>query len=161
MFLLEDQIRSLFFIAVDNIKNVTYNEDVEFLRIVDFLSSNTLKELRIKAEKWKEDIFVRKVMDYVDEYMSDDSNDNFGSQLNFQTKKAKVRGRKAGIKAGKKAGVKIGMKVGAKAEKIETAKRMLLKGIDLDETSELTGLSIKVLENLQKKEGLESVKKIV
>lgn len=154
MFLLEDQIRSLFSIAVDNIKNVTYNEDVEFLRIVDFLSSNTLKELRIKAEKWKEDIFVRKVMDYVDEYMSDDSNDNFGSQLNFQTKKAEVRGRKAGIKAGKKAGVKIGMKAGAKAEKIETAKRMLLKGIDLDETSELTGLSIKVLENLQKKEGL-------
>ena len=154
MFLLEDQIRSLFFIAIDNIKNVTYNEDVEFLRIVDFLSSNTLKELRIKAEKWKEDIFVRKVMDYVDEYMSDDSNDNFGSQLNFQTKKAEVRGRKAGIKAGKKAGVKIGMKAGAKAEKIETAKRMLLKGIDLDETSELTGLSIKVLENLQKKEGL-------
>ena len=35
-----------------------------------------------------------------------------------------------------------------------TAKRMLAKGIDLDLIAELTGLSIKVLEKLQKKEGL-------
>lgn len=146
--------KPFFVIAVDNIKNIDYNEDIEFLRIVDFLSSSNLEELKRKAKKWKEDLFMRKVMDYVDEYMSDDSNDNFGSQLNFQTKKAEVRGRKAGMKAGKKAGVKIGMRAGAKVEKLETAKRMLLKGMDLDETAELTGLSIKVLENLQKKEGL-------
>ena len=41
------------------------------------------------------------------------------------------------------------MKAGVKSEKIAIAKKLLLKGMDLDETAELTGLSIKVLEKLR------------
>lgn len=145
--------KPFFVIAVDNIKNIDYNENIEFLRIVDFLSSSNLEELKRKARKWKDDVFMRKVVDYVEEFMSDDANEGFGSQLEFQTMKAEIRGRKAGEKLGRKEGMKTGMKAGRKSgikdEKISIARKMLLKGMDLDETAELTGLSINVLEKLK------------
>ena len=45
--------------------------------------------------------------------------------------------------------MKAGRKSGIKDEKISIARKMLLKGMDLDETAELTGLSINVLEKLK------------
>ncbi len=77
------------------------------------------------------------VVNYADKYLKDEFYNGLGSQLDLQMQKVEARAEKAGMKAG------------AKSEKLATAKRMLAKGIDLDLTAELTGLSIKVLEKLK------------
>ena len=69
------------------------------------------------------------VVNYADKYLKDEFYNGLGSQLDLQMQKVEARVEKA--------------------EKIATAKRMLAKGIDLDLTAELTGLSIKVLEKLK------------
>ena len=81
------------------------------------------------------------VVNYADKYLKDEFYNGLGSQLDLQMQKVEARAEKAGMKAGRQAGIK--------ANQIATAKRMLAKGIDLDLTAELTGLSIKVLEKLK------------
>ena len=131
--------KPFFVIAVDNIKKINYNEDERFLQIVDLLSSDSMEELKQKAEKRKGDKFMASVVNYADKYLKDEFYNGLGSQLDLQMQKVEARVEKAGMKAR--------MKAGAKSEKLATAKRMLAKGIDLDLTAELTGLSIKVLKS--------------
>ena len=63
------------------------------------------------------------------------------------------QGKKDGIKEGKekgiKEGIKEGMKKGIKENKLETAKNMLNKGLDIELISECTGLDIKEIEKLK------------
>ena len=121
--------KPFFVIAVDNIKKNTYNEDVRFLQIVDFLSVDSMDELKQKAEKRKGDKFMASVVKYADKYLKDEFYNGLGCQLDLQMQYAEARGEEA--------------------SQMAIAKRMLEKGMDLDETAELTGLSINVLEKLK------------
>lgn len=125
--------KPFFVIAVDNIKKINYNEDERFLQIVDLLSSESMEELKEKANKRKGDKFMASVVNYANKYLADEFYNGLGSQWDLQMQKVEARAEK----------------VGMKANQIETAKRMLAKGIDLDLTAELTSLSIKVLEKLR------------
>ena len=120
---------------------MVFEQDERFLQIVDLLSSESMEELKEKANKRKGDKFMASVVNYADKYLKDEFYNGLGSQLDLQMQKVEARAEKAGMKAR--------MKAGAKSEKLATAKRMLAKGIDLDLTAELTGLSIKVLEKLK------------
>ena len=74
---------------------------------------------------------MKNVVNYADKYLADEFYNGLGSQWDLQMQKVEARAEKA--------------------EKIAIAKRMLAKGINLDLTAELTGLSIKVLEKLRVK----------
>jgi predicted transposase/invertase (TIGR01784 family) len=62
---------------------------------------------------------------------------------------AEEKGRQEGKEEGIKEGKEEGIKEGAKNKAIEMAKKMLIKGISLEEISELTDLAIKDIEKLK------------
>ena len=80
---------------------------------------------------------AKQALKYVQSYLDNDANKGYGSHWDYDVEEAREEGEKAGRKAG------------MKAEKIATAKRMLADGMNLEKTSEYTGLSIKVLEKLK------------
>ena len=87
---------------------------------------------------------AKQTIKFLEAYLADESNKGYGSLYDYDVECAREEGEKAGRAAGRKAGIK--------ANQLATAKRMLAKGMNLDLTSELTGLSIKVLEKLNKVE---------
>lgn len=129
--------KQMLLIGVDTNKTLDYNKDVKLLRILELFSKRTMEELKNMA---KGDAFMEEALKYVKKFLSKPSNKHFGSHYDFDVEEA----REEGEKTGRKDGVKAGMK----AEKMATAKRMLAKGMDLDLTAELTGLSLEVLKKL-------------
>ena len=124
--------------VVDNIKKINYNEDERFLQIVDLLSSDSMEELKQKAEKRKGDKFMASVVNYADKYLKDEFYNGLGSQLDLQMQKVEARAEKAGMKAG------------IKSEKLETAKNLINLGSSNDFISKATGLKENIIENLRK-----------
>ena len=57
-------------------------------------------------------------------------------------------GEKIGVKRGEERGVKRGEERGIRKEKIETAGRLLERGVDIDIIADATGLSKKEIEEL-------------
>ncbi len=130
--------KPFFVIAVDNIKKINYNEDERFLQIVDLLSSESMEELKEKANKRKGDKFMASVVNYADKYLKDEFYNGLGSQLDLQMQKVEARAEKAGMKAG------------IKSEKLETAKNLINLGSSNDFISKATGLKENIIENLRK-----------
>lgn len=130
--------KPFFVIAVDNIKKINYNEDERFLQIVDLLSSESMEELKEKANKRKGDKFMASVVNYADKYLKDEFYNGLGSQLDLQMQKVEARAEKAGVKAG------------IKSEKLETAKNLINLGSSNDFISKATGLKENIIENLRK-----------
>ena len=62
-----------------------------------------------------------------------------------------ARGLRKGRIQGRKAGLKQGLEVGRNERNIEIAKNMLKKGMEIKDISEITGLSIEEIENIDKK----------
>ncbi len=62
-----------------------------------------------------------------------------------------ARGLRKGRIQGRKAGLKEGLEVGRNERNIEIAKNMLKKGMEIKDISEITGLSIEEIENIDKK----------
>ena len=61
---------------------------------------------------------------------------------------AKEKGIETGKKIGIKTGIETGKKMGIETEKIEIAKSMLKKKLDINTISECTGLSLEEIKNL-------------
>ena len=79
---------------------------------------------------------AKQALKYVQSYLDNDANKGYGSHWDYDVECAREEGEKAGRKAG------------IKANQIATAKKMLSKGMNLELTAEITGLSIKILEKL-------------
>ena len=62
-------------------------------------------------------------------------------ELKKDVEKERKKGKLEGIKEGKEKGEEIGIEKGKKEEKVEIAKQMLVKGMDVQTIQELTGLS--------------------
>ena len=77
---------------------------------------------------------AKQTLKFLEAYLTDESNQDFGSQYDLDVEEAREEGERAG----------------RKANQIATAKRMLADGLNLEKTSEYTGLSIKVLEKLRR-----------
>ena len=61
---------------------------------------------------------------------------------------ARQQGLEEGLEKGIEVGEKIGLEKGAQQKAIETARKMLLKGVPIEDISEFTGLSVEEIERL-------------
>ena len=129
----------MYIIFVDSYETGMYNKDERLLEILDFMNRKSMSELEnlAKGGNW----FMEQALKFVDEYLANDANKGYGSQYDLDVEIAREEGEKVGRKAGIKAGIK--------SEKMSTARKMLEKGMGLDLTAELTGLSVEVLEKLR------------
>ena len=128
--------KQMILIGVDRDKTINYNEDVKLFRILKLLGQTKMTELEKMAKGGDE--FMEEALNYVKKFLSKPSNRHFGSHYDFDIEEAREEGEKAGMKAG------------IKSNQMSTARKMLDKGMSLELTAELTGLSIKVLERLRK-----------
>jgi len=69
--------------------------------------------------------------------------------IHYYKEEGKELGLKEGIKEGKEIGIKEGKAEGITESKLEIAKNMLKKEMDMKTISEITGLSIKEIETLK------------
>ncbi len=63
-------------------------------------------------------------------------------------KEGRKEGRKEGMKDGMKDGIKVGMKDGKKEEKLDTARRLIKRGVDMDIIATATGFPKKEIEKI-------------
>ena len=77
---------------------------------------------------------AKQTLKFLEAYLADESNKGYGSLYDYDVEEAREEGERAG----------------RKANQIATAKRMLADGMNLEKTSEYTGLSIKILEKLRR-----------
>lgn len=131
--------KQMYIVFVDSYETEVYNEDERLLGILDFMNRKTMSELEnlAKGGNW----FMEQALKYIQSYLDNDANKGYGSQYDLDVEIAREEGEKVGRKAGIKAGIK--------SEKMSTARKMLEKGMGLDLTAELTGLSVEVLEKLR------------
>ena len=131
--------KQMYIIFVDSYKTGCYNKDERLLEILDFMNRKTMSELEnlAKGGNW----FMKQALKFIDAYLANDANKGYGSQYDLDVEIAREEGEKAGKKAGMKAGIK--------SNQMSTARKMLEKGMSLELTAELTGLSVKVLEKLK------------
>ena len=131
--------KQMYIVFVDSYETGVYNKDERLLGILDFMNRKTMSELEnlAKGGNW----FMEQALKFVDAYLANDANKGYGSQYDLDVEIAREEGEKVGRKAGIKAGIK--------SEKMSTARKMLEKGMGLDLTAELTGLSVEVLEKLR------------
>ena len=70
---------------------------------------------------------------------------DYNSALSY----AESRGKTEGLVEGEKVGLEKGLVEGEKKAKIESARKMLIKGLDIADIVEFTGLSIEEVEGLR------------
>ena len=131
--------KQMYIVFVDSYETGVYNKDERLLEILDYMNRKSMSELEnlAKGGNW----FMEQALKFVDAYLANDANKGYGSQYDLDVEIAREEGERAGRKAGIKAGIK--------SEKMSTARKMLEKGMGLDLTAELTGLSVEVLEKLR------------
>ena len=124
--------KQMYIVFVDSYETEVYNKDERLLEILDFMNRKSMSELEnlAKGGNW----FMEQALKFVDAYLANDANKGYGSQYDLDVEEAREEGERAG----------------RKANQIATAKRMLADGMNLEKTSEYTGLSIKVLEKLRR-----------
>jgi len=121
---------SIDLVRLDLARNVEYNESDRFMRLLKFLGAETKEQRDTYA---KGDEVLMGMNKWIDEYMSDDEwwrkyNDVYWS---------------------KREGICEGKAEGREERNIEIAKKMLAKGLDINEISEITELSIHEIKALQ------------
>ena len=120
-------------IKVDKCPEESYNEDDEFLQIVNFLKCKDVAEMEEKVKKGGNK-FMEDSLAFVKAYMADKSNDIYGSHLQLELDYAYEDGQKDGIKN----------------NQIATAKKMISLGSKDEFISNVTGLTIKKINSLRK-----------
>ena len=125
-------------IKVDKCPDGPYNEDDEFLQIVNFMKCKDVAEMEEKVREGGNK-FMEESLAFVKAYMADKSNDNYGSHYQLELDYAYEDGQKDG------------MKNGAKNNQIATAKRMIESNYSNEEITKISGLSINKINLLRKK----------
>ena len=121
-------------IKVDKCPEAPYNEDDEFLQIVNFLKCKDVAEMEEKVREGGNK-FMEESLAFVKAYMADKSNDNYGSHYQLELDYAYEDGQKKG----------------SRDTQIATAKRMISLGSNDEFISKTTGLSINKINALRKK----------
>ena len=121
-------------IKVDKCPNGPYNEDDEFLRIVNFLKCKDVAEMEEKVREGGNK-FMEESLAFVKAYMADKSNDNYGSHYQLELDYAYEDGQKEG----------------SRDNQIATAKRMIESDYSDEEIIKISGLSISKIKALRKK----------
>jgi len=133
-------------VNMDYFNRLCYTEDMkEEERLLKFLSSKNEKELEANSEG---DRFMEEIKDKV--YLLNEDPEII-EQLYVEGEERRVRNteRKLGREEGLEQGLEQGVKQGHKEEKLEIAKNMLLKDMDINTISEITGLMPEEIEGLK------------
>ena len=117
-------------IKVDKCPEGPYNEDDEFLQIVNFLKCKDVAEMEEKVREGGNK-FMEESLAFVKAYMADKSNDNYGSHYQLELDYA--------------------YEDGSKDNQIATAKRMIESDYSDEEIIKISGLSISKIRALRKK----------
>ena len=120
---------------LDKAEKFTYNKGGRFKDYIKVMNMRWLKEMEEYVQD-KEGEMVNRVVAYVKEFLSDPNNQKLIDHQAIEVENAKIEG----IEEGKEEGIN--------ETKILTAKKMLSKGMDLELTAELTGLSLNEVESI-------------
>ena len=112
---------------LDKAEKFTYNKDGRFKDYIKVMNMRWLKEMEEYVQD-KEGEMVNRVVAYVKEFLSDPNNQNLIDHQAIEVENAKEEG--------------------INETKMQTAKKMLSKGMDLELTAELTGLSLNEVESI-------------
>ena len=121
-------------VKVDKCLEGQYNEDDEFLQIVNFLGCKDVIEMEEKVREGGNK-FMEESLAFVKAYMADKSNDNYGSHYQLELDYAYEDGQKEG----------------SRDNQIATAKRMIESNYSNEEITKISGLSISKINLLRKK----------
>ncbi len=124
------------------------NELEAWLAIIDDKDRGLIK---MAEEKHK---IIKEAKEEVEEILSDAvirELNEFKQTAIWEENSAKYHAREQGLKEGRREGRKKGRKEGEKQQQIKIAKKLLKKGIDIEEVQEITGLSSEKLQSLLSK----------
>ena len=107
-----------------------------------------IKEAVIEVHKMSEDEKMQR-LEFLKEKAIMDEKSSYRTGLHKGIRDGLKQGIEKGIEQGMKQGMKQGVKQGVKQEKIEIAKRMLEKGMNLNSIMEITGLSKEEIEKIK------------
>ena len=130
---------TLYLIDLDKVAKFTYNKSEIFYEFANIMKKEWLCDME-EYIKDKEDEMLEKTVAYVREFLGDPKNHDLLNHFESEVRNAKYEGRTEGRAEGRAEGIE--------ENKIETAKKMLLKGIDLKLTAEITGLNEEDLHKL-------------
>ena len=130
---------TLYLIDLDKAAKFTYNKSEIFYEFANIMKKEWLSDME-EYIKDKEDEMLEKTVAYVREFLGDPKNHDLLNHFESEVRNAKYEGRTEGRAEGRAEGIE--------ENKIETAKKMLLKGIDLKLTAEITGLNEEDLHKL-------------
>ena len=129
-----------------NLVDDRYNKDVdeEIVKFSKLLKSKTIEELK---ENFKGDEEYMSGIEKVEDLISDP---NFAGAYDIEERRQEELEDfyDTGYRKGKEAGIVHGMEVATKKSKIEIAKAMLKRNMELKDISEITELSIEEIEKL-------------
>ncbi len=100
------------------------------------------------AEKEKE---IKEAIETLEDISSDEEKERIAElrQKYIMDRKSEIRtAKEIGVKEGLEKGIEKGIKEGINKEKREIAKKMLQKGMPLENIAEITGLSKEIIEQL-------------
>lgn len=133
-------------IYLDAIENRRYTKDEErIIKWLKFIKTDNLEEI-IKMRKG--DKIMEQTLEYLNEWFNDEEQDIYRNNIFL---KAQKDGEIKGEKIGEKIGEKRGEKKGERKSKIDVAKKLLLKGMSIDDIKDVTGLTAKQIEKLMEK----------
>ncbi len=118
---------TLYLMDLDKAEKFTYNKDGRFKDYIKVMNMRWLKDMEEYVQD-KEGEMVNRAVAYVKEFLSDPNNQNLIDHQAIEVENAKEEG--------------------INETKMQTAKKMLSKGMDLELTAEITGLSLNEIESI-------------
>lgn len=113
-----------------------------------FLENPEGEETKRMAEKEKE---IKEAIETLEDISSDEEKERIAElrQKYIMDRTSEIRtAKEIGVKEGLEKGIEKGIKEGINKEKREIAKKMLQKGMPLENIAEITGLSKEIIEQL-------------
>lgn len=133
----EDEVIKMYLIRLDLVSKIVYTKDTH--RLVRWLKLMTAKSLEEMKEIGDKDKIMEDTIRYVENFLKEEGT-TFQDKIDFETSKAFNNGEEIGLKKGREIGKRSGI--------LETAKKMLLDGLNIKSIMKYTGLSKEELENI-------------
>ena len=135
---IENELYTSIHLILANIVNNKYNKgvDEEMIKFSKLLKSNTIEELR---ENFRGDEEYMSGIEKIEDLISDP---NFAGAYDLEER------RKWDLEDMKETGIRIGLKEGISTRNIEIAKAMLKKNMEIEDISEITGLTVEEINRL-------------
>ena len=149
---LEDECLEMFLIRLDLVRKKVYNNTEErFIRWLRFISAKDVLEMKKISEG---DEVMEQTLQFMEDFLNDEEIRDVYDKINDVERYAKeegiaqgkaegiAQGKAEGLAQGKAEGLAQGRAEGEQQERIKTAKNMLRDGLNINNISKYTGLSL-------------------